>query len=439
MHRILLVFIFAWVGSAEAVMLNVVRPEPGEGLSMPMGFTFVLGRVTPANSVVTCNGVPCEVDDEGAFLGFVPIKRFGGWKEENDRLCDAVFSFEARDDEDFERLLVYAYTPRSPSAARLAQEVYEPPRAARVLRDQWIGLEGEDLGNVVLLPKGSLVQVAAGSVSNYVCQLPENGEVTISANELETTEEMPGRTPEPQIFQISGQSEIAPFWKASLECDRVWGFWAESRGDHLKFQPRCFLLKKGGWDEVHPLRGLRVCLDPGHNPDRGAVGPRGFEERNSALLIARVAAELLRREGAEVEFTHESEALPLKERHARIHELNPDILVSIHNNSVGDGDDPRMRRGTQTFYLFPWSKLLAEEVHRSMLLDLGTKDRGCIRRNLYITRYPGCPSILVEPEYLVLPDQEKKFLDPAYRLRLAGAIVDGIRRFVMQAGEKRKP
>ena len=66
------------------------------------------------------------------------------------------------------------------------------------------------------------------------------------------------------------------------------------------------------------LSGLRVCLDPGHHSDSGAIGPRGFEERESNLLISREVARLLKEGGAEVSFTREEDPMPLKQRHERM-------------------------------------------------------------------------------------------------------------------------
>jgi len=432
-RRTLICVFFFYTFGAQAVTIHVVRPVEAEELSMPIGFTFVVGTVSPPDSVVTCNGTLCDVDEDGAFLGFVPIRLNQGWLERKGQLCDAEFTFVARHEDEMAREVIDVFTPRSPSAAKLAQAVFEPEKTARVLRDQWVGLEGDNLGDVALIPKDARVQVASGSASNYTCRLPQGEEITISASELETDEGAGVAELTPKVFHIPDQTEISPFWKASAECPRAWGFWAFSEGEHLDVKVKCSLRQaEGPVDESRPLNDFKICLDPGHHPDPGAIGPRGFEERHSTLLIAHETAELLRAEGAEVEFTREEDPLPLKERHARIHHMNPDIMVSIHNNSVGDGDDPRLRRGTQTFYLYPWSKPLAEEVHHAILEELGTQDRGCIQRNLYMTRYPGCPSILIEPEYLIIPDQEKKFMNPEYRHRLATAIVKGIRNFVLR-------
>ncbi len=66
----------------SAVSLRIIRPEPAESLALPIGYTFVVGTVQPADSKVTCNGEECDVDEDGAFLGFVPIRVTGKpWKQ----------------------------------------------------------------------------------------------------------------------------------------------------------------------------------------------------------------------------------------------------------------------------------------------------------------------------------------------------------------------
>jgi N-acetylmuramoyl-L-alanine amidase len=135
---------------------------------------------------------------------------------------------------------------------------------------------------------------------------------------------------------------------------------------------------------------------------------------------------VLEEEGAEVFLTREENPLPLRKRHDRMRELRPDLVLSLHNNSVGDNKDPRVVHGAETYYLHPWSEPFAKHIHQAMVAEMNYPDKGCIKRNLYITRFADCPSILLEPEYLILPDQEKKFMNPAYQQRLAVAIKNGI-------------
>ncbi len=416
------------------ITLRVVRPEPGEALTLSQGRTFVIGTVTPG-SAVSCNGQTCQVEEDGAFFGFVPIQEARPWLEKDGKPCDASFEFTARSGDETTIQVVPVITPRSPAAALVAQEVLDPPGPIRLLKDRWIGLEGPCLGQLLYLPKGSILSASFAGGGAFRCRLegglevsipeteaePAQGNPPCSSNARRITSEEDGHL---RVTSLDGQTT-----SDATEGKFPWGFSCQpNEKDTPIFAATPPPLLEP--TEEKPLRGLRVVLDPGHHPDRGAVGPRGFEERESNLLLAREVAGLLRAEGAEAFLTREENPLPLLERHARIHALHPHLVVSLHNNSVGDGEDPRKRHGTQTFYLYPWSRPLAESVHAAILRELGTTDMGCHRRNLYLPRFHECPAILIEPEYLILPEREKKFMSADQRQRLAGAIVEGIREFV---------
>ena len=53
----------------------------------------------------------------------------------------------------------------------------------------------------------------------------------------------------------------------------------------------CIDIKKSpkisGWPHS-PLDGISILLDPGHEPDTGAIGPTGFAEKDANLMLATV-------------------------------------------------------------------------------------------------------------------------------------------------------
>src|SRR5689334_3990169 len=51
------------------------------------------------------------------------------------------------------------------------------------------------------------------------------------------------------------------------------------------------------------------------------------------------------------------------------------------------------------------------------------------RANFVVLRSPDVPSMLVETGFITNPDEERKLDDPAYRRRLADAIVSGVRGY----------
>jgi N-acetylmuramoyl-L-alanine amidase len=425
--------------------IKIVRPESAEKLSMVVGFTFVSGTVSPTNATVFCNDQKCDVSDDGAFIGFVPIRLLkGDFVEAEGKTCDAQFDFVVQGpDGDGLKKSVPVITPRGPGAAVAVQQIFDPPKILRAKQEVWLGLENSDLGKIIFLPKGTLLPSKTGGGASYAVDFGSL-EVNISTNEVQVTSMNSNLVAKAYLVDPRSENriEIVNLANASekhvMEGFAPWGM-------DFAVKPQLSFSKKTAPSNADknsftnsPLKGLRVCLDPGHNPDSGAVGPRGLEERHSTLMITYEAKKLLKQKGATVSLTHETKGLVLRERHERMDELNPDLLISIHNNSVPDGQDPRASHGTQTFYLHPWSKPLAEAVHQAMLKNLETKDLKCIRRNLYITRYPKCPSILIEPEYIILPDIEKKFLTPEYRQKIAQSIVEGVEEFMKMRTEGKR-
>jgi N-acetylmuramoyl-L-alanine amidase len=414
--------------------ISIIRPDPREALGASSGKTFVVGQVKPRPVKLLCNGEECDLAEDGAFLGYVPIDRVSDekqWQKIGTRICDARFIFEAVYEEDrVVRSEGWTWTPLSPSYSVPARQILDPPVKIEVLNECWIALEGDQLGNLLFIPKGASLNAAASSSSHYFFMGPGGQELSIlkadvSREPMEPSQESPSIHPVhitiPDQFTLHGGERFGS------SDTPLWGFQLESRQGELKFKPRTSLRGDGSPIlKEFPLRGMRICLDPGHHPDPGARGPRGFEERTSNLILARELKKVLEEEGAEVFLTREENPLPLRKRHDRMRELRPDLVLSLHNNSVGDNKDPRVVHGAETYFLHPWSEPFAKHIHQAMVAEMNYPDKGCIKRNLYITRFADCPSILLEPEYLILPDQEKKFMNPAYQQRLAVAIKNGI-------------
>ncbi|MCC7518322.1 MAG: N-acetylmuramoyl-L-alanine amidase [Verrucomicrobiae bacterium] len=404
---------------------------------MAKGKTFVIGVVEPLPESLECNGAKCEVSKDGAFIGYAPFEALPSPVRQGTNECDVAFEFIARVAEEACTNRVWCVSPRSPFAARAAEEAFLPPKPVRVLQDVWLGVRRGEIGRMLFAPEGAFFQATSAGAEGWRVRLEAREEAVLP---LDLGEAFAARDRAPSAWLIEereglrvaarplGGGDAAP--SSGAPC--LWGFDFEVENGRAKILPRPppdALSRRA--DGASPLRGWRICLDPGHHPDRGAVGPRGLEERDSNLRIARETARLLRAEGAKTSFTREEDPLPLRDRHRRIRDLEPDVVVSLHNNSVGENQDPRARHGTQTFWVHPWSKDLAEKLHAAMLRTLGTTDLGCLRRDLYLPRYPGCPTVLLEPEYLILPEMEACFLDDAWRTKLAGAIVEGLRDFVL--------
>jgi N-acetylmuramoyl-L-alanine amidase len=427
-----------WVapsGVSAEMVLRVTRPEAAEVLTVAKGKTFVIGVVEPPTASLECNGARCDVSADGAFIGYAPFEALGAPVRQGTNWCDVAFDFVARADGESVTNRVWAISPRSPSAALVPELAFDPPRPLRVLGDAWLGVRKGGIGRMLFASEGAVLSAISTGKDGWRVRLRGEEEAVVPSEAGELCGERERASP--AWILESDESFGVNAWRAQRAGGGItntrpcyWGFNLAVDGDQATVIPRP---PPRAWAREEaaerPLRGLRVCLDPGHHPDRGAVGPRGLEERDSNLRLARALAARLRADGAKVSFTREDDPLPLRERHRRIRDLDPDVVLSLHNNSVGDNQDPREKHGTQTFWCHPWSKDLAEKMHAAIVGAMGTTDMGCIRRDLYLPRYPGCPTVLLEPEYLILPEMEKKFRDDAWVANLAEAIARGLREF----------
>jgi len=72
------------------------------------------------------------------------------------------------------------------------------------------------------------------------------------------------------------------------------------------------------------------------------------------------------------------------------------------------------------------SLLLAYQMEKSLVRNLGAEDRGVRRARFAVLRDAAMPAILIEGGYMTNPTEGKKIYDAVYRKQMAAAIVRGI-------------
>lgn len=167
-----------------------------------------------------------------------------------------------------------------------------------------------------------------------------------------------------------------------------------------------------GADPALPLAGIRILLDPGHGgDDTGAPGPdRGYREKDFNLAIVRRAVPQLLAWGAEVFTTRlDDTSVPLvsgdHSRCAVINALRPDLVFSVHHDSIGYYADITKLHGLLSLYWDPSGKLAAETAFDQMTAVLGRKRREVRRQCLAMCRNPHVPAVLVEAGYTTCPEE----------------------------------
>ncbi|MDP2336193.1 MAG: N-acetylmuramoyl-L-alanine amidase [Bacteroidota bacterium] len=121
--------------------------------------------------------------------------------------------------------------------------------------------------------------------------------------------------------------------------------------------------------------------------------------------------------------------LSMTDRLLMLRETNPDLLISIHNNSASN---PNVK-GVSTYYRYIGFKPLSVAV-LDRLLELGLNDFGNIGSfNFSLngpTEYPNC---LVEGAFLSNEADEKQIMDRSFQMKVAKKIRKGIIDWVRKA------
>ncbi|MDB6025439.1 MAG: hypothetical protein JWM68_1662 [Verrucomicrobiales bacterium] len=212
---------------------------------------------------------------------------------------------------------------------------------------------------------------------------------------------------------------------------------------------------------IHPLvypqqlpknRIQTICIDAGHGgKDTGKIDPNGRDkkfEKTYTLLLADEVADILEKQKFKVVMVRSRDkTVDLSERAEVANRAKADLFVCLHFNSAGD----RGVRGLETFCMSPAgmessnagggranvgtydgnvknseNMVLAYQVQKSILKNVGMEDRGVKRARFEVLRDAKMPAILVEGGFMSNPSEAKKIYDPAWRKRMAQAVVDGI-------------
>ncbi|MBI4346018.1 MAG: N-acetylmuramoyl-L-alanine amidase [Elusimicrobia bacterium] len=217
---------------------------------------------------------------------------------------------------------------------------------------------------------------------------------------------------------------------------RLWGYHADWEGTSLKLELRHAPPFAPKGESV--FKDRVIVVDAGHQPSsHGATGPHGYIEKDANLAIAKAFEKLLAKEGAKVVMTRTGDdEVNLSERPKIAWEKRGELFISVHNNAIGDGEDPyRVPRGFSIYYYHPHSFDFARATHLAYRRRIPLPDEGTRYGNLLVARLTEMPAILVESAYMILPEQEALLASPSFQRRLAGAMLEGARSFLEQARE----
>ncbi|HEY9144412.1 MAG TPA: N-acetylmuramoyl-L-alanine amidase [Arenimonas sp.] len=222
-------------------------------------------------------------------------------------------------------------------------------------------------------------------------------------------------------------------------------------------------------------RKLVIAIDAGHGgKDPGAIGPSRKYEKDITLAMARELARQVNADpGMEAFLVRDGDVfIPLHERYQKAREAQADLFISVH----ADAAHNKAASGASVYVLSlrgassEAARWLADQENAAdlvggvsldardknlaaVLLDLSqnatmrvsddvagevlsalkgmgkTHKKQIERANFVVLRSPDVPSMLVETGFITNPGEETRLSDPAYRGRMASAIVSGVRNY----------
>ncbi len=188
-------------------------------------------------------------------------------------------------------------------------------------------------------------------------------------------------------------------------------------------------------DAAQPLKGAVILLDPGHGQnDSGAMGVAGAlggpTEKDLNLALALATRTRLQQLGATVVMTRQDDTfLSLEERSRLAKQVQPDLFLAIHHNSVELVSDANNVTGASAYYFTLPGKQLADSLLPRVAQAAGRKNSGSSWSYFYVTRMTYTPAVLFEYGFVVNPAEYEACSDPLTILKQGDANALGILDF----------
>lgn len=184
-----------------------------------------------------------------------------------------------------------------------------------------------------------------------------------------------------------------------------------------------------------PLEGKVIILDAGHggkNP--GALGPLGalegaMNESDFNLEIVLAAQPYLEALGAEVIQIRDRETqidVPIADRMQTLMDIDPDIMISIHQNSMPYTTDITKIRGVVGLYWSDSGYMLTDVMGETISNALNKLDRSPTKQRLAMVRNAKFPSTLIETCFITSVEEYERMMKPDTVDKIARSIADGV-------------
>ena len=458
-----LVFILILLGSvfialyASATNNKLVVVYPKNGASINANSTFFVGNTNP-NAKMSINGQPVKVYPNGAFVRVFSLK-----KGKN----EIILVSKLNDDEKI--IKYYLFVPTLAKKTNPAGNYFAEKSETVIVTETEAPLRKTPYGDRLTPVKKGMICQSVGVLNNHYKVKYGNGFAYILKNFVAVSDEISVQkqvakhiafhedkksmyisipleqavladvSNEKNILRVKLDNTYFDFQNINNNIGELAYFNFDENslsiavksdiinGYDYYYEGNKFVLKiKKPFTNY--IEGKTVVIDPGHGgKELGSVGPTEIPEKDVNLQISRYLKDELIKAGAHVYMTREKdEYVDLYDRVEYAKKKKADILISIHNNALPDGQNPYIKHGTETYYYQPQAIKLAQYVQKNLVNANGFNDLGIKQGSFVLTR-PTIPvSILVEVGFMINPEEYSALLQSKNQQQYAIGIKNGI-------------
>lgn len=215
---------------------------------------------------------------------------------------------------------------------------------------------------------------------------------------------------------------------AQVKVKGVSGWWANiDYNGRNAYVHKSFLKLKNASGSI--LKNRIIVVDAGHGGRDGGTSSSGVTEKAITLKVSQKVEQKLKAAGATVYMTRIGDTYPsLQNRVDYAAQKYAENFVSIHVNSAGSSS----ANGSEVFFDTSMnmngveSRVLAQNIQKRLVQDVGMKDRGDKDNAFYVIRNQNIPAVLVELGFITNPGDFSKLTSDAYLERYAQAVYNGI-------------
>lgn len=214
----------------------------------------------------------------------------------------------------------------------------------------------------------------------------------------------------------------------------------------------CLVMDVGEWtvisDQTENAK-YTIVLDSGHGGiDPGKVSADGVYEKDINLAIALKLRDELKKQDCQVVMTRETDEglydaaasnkkmSDMKKRIEIMNGCDPDLIISIHQNSFSD----TISKGAQVFYQASSEsgKALAELLQEVLKTQVDPENRRQCKANndYYLLQHSEATMVIVECGFMSNPSESASLQTEEYQSKIATAIAGGVIQYLEQQDGK---